>query len=822
MIPMVDFSRKQRDTFLSGLIVVATFTAYWSVSRNGFVIYDDNIYVYENAHVREGLTFEGLAWAMTSTDHANWHPVTWMSHMLDGSLFGAHPDAAGFHHMTNVVVHVVNALLVFCLCRCMLGSSGLSAFVAACFALHPVHVESVAWIAERKDVLSTFFWLLCILAYLKYARWYERTKNANKVTTQRQWYWISFGCLVLGLMSKPMLVTTPFLLLLLDYWPLRRIVLPGKSTTSDKKNVHRLESRLESEVVSSGVGRRDEPREAGGRSWRELVFEKIPMFAMVLLSCMLTYFAQQKGGAVATTALMHRVANVAVAYVRYVGKTFWPQDLAVLYPYRVGMWQALHVTGAVTVLLVITVIVFWLRRRRYLAVGWLWFLGTLVPVIGLVQVGRHSIADRYLYMPMTGLLIMLAWGIAELVNHRPQLKWPSLAVALSLLATCWFLTFRQVSYWRDSKTLFSHALDVTEGNSVIHVNLGKVLQDTGDLDAAIGHFHQAIKIVPDAMEAHNNLGVALHASRKYAESIEAFQRALAIQKNDALILKNMGLVLVANGQIDVAVDYFRKSLGINEQNKEVFRQLGMALGTLGRHDEAIMHCRRAAQLYPADASLHNLLGTSLHQAGQFREAMQVYQQALRLDPELGDAYINLSELLAVTDEPLRAVEMVNQALKRQPGSLPLLKHLGSLLRRQKSYDKAILVYRRILNIEPDDADSHNQLGNIFAAKNKINKAAKHYRVAIGLQPKLASPRYNLALMLQRSGQTGQAVEQYRKVLKLDPSLAEVHNNLAVALEQLNDLDGALRHFRRSVELNPEHPTAGQHVRRLNAQRKNSN
>jgi tetratricopeptide (TPR) repeat protein len=521
------------------------------VYEYGFIRLDDFGYVMENDVVRGGLTWESFRWAFQALEMTNWHPVTWLSHMLDCQIFG--PGEPGWHHVTNVVIHAVSALLVFLLLQQMTGAFWRSAFVAAIFALHPTHVESVAWISERKDVLSTFFWLAQISAYVRYAK-----------TARREWLGLSLVLLALGLMAKPMLVTAPFLLLLLDYWPLNRL---GGSTES-----------------------------GGVRVLRGLILEKLPFFALAFLSMGATCFAQAEGGALSSLPLQHRVANALVAYLRYLGKTLWPEKLAVIYPNHVGMWGLTQVLGAALVLFAVSAAVVVFRRRRYLTVGWLWYLGTLVPVIGLVQVGDQAMADRYLYMPMTGLLIMLAWGAADLCRERKTLETLTIAAALGSILACVWATPRQVAYWRDSEVLFTHALEVTEDNATVHHLLGQALNRRGRHDEAMEQFRLALQISPASAKSHNSLATAFIRAGRADEAVEHLQEAVRLEPELSEAHYNLGGLLVQQRQLEAAEAQFRRVIELAPDDAGAHLALGQVLEVQGRSADAAFHRKRADEI----------------------------------------------------------------------------------------------------------------------------------------------------------------------------------------------------------------------------------
>jgi tetratricopeptide (TPR) repeat protein len=491
-------------------LVVLTMVAFSAVVSLGFVNYDDNLYVTDNAHVLGGLNSQSLAWALTSTHASNWHPVTWVSHMIDVQLFGV--DAAG-HHLTSLLIHTANVLLLFWLLVRMTGALWRPAFVAALFAIHPLHVESVAWIAERKDVLSTLFWLLTTAAWL---HWLASRTLAR--------YVLVLALFALGLMAKPMLVTLPFTLLLLDYWPLERAtVLP-------------------------------------------LWTEKLPLFALSAASSVVTVIAQHAGGAVKnllTVSFVARVANAAVAYVWYLGKSVWPASLAVFYPHP-GYWSGSLVVGSVLVLCGVTALALLLARRApYLLFGWLWYLGTLVPVIGLVQVGSQATADRYTYVPLIGVFVALAWGLSALVAARPAARNAMAAFAVIALLALLLVTRAQVRVFSDSVSLFENALAVTHDNIVAENNLGNALRDRGEVDAAIAHYEEALLVRPDFFDARENLGLVLERLGRHDEAIAHLQQGVKIKPGLASAHHNLGIALANVHRVPEAIAEFEQAVRLD-------------------------------------------------------------------------------------------------------------------------------------------------------------------------------------------------------------------------------------------------------------------
>ena len=563
-------------------LVVATLSVYMRAGGNGFVNYDDNRYVTANPHVATGITPGNVGWAFTTTTASNWHPLTWLSHMTDCQLYGLNPR---WHHLTSVALHALNAVLLFLLLARMTHAPWRSAFVAALFALHPLHVESVAWVAERKDVLSTLFFLLTLLVY---ARYVERPGPARYVPV--------FCLYALGLMAKPMLVTLPCVLLLLDYWPLGRYrtanparpVLPGDGDSRGKL------------VNGSSVGR--------------LVLEKVPLFLLAAASGMITVYAQKSGEALASLEVVPyglRISNAFVAYVAYIGKMFWPAGLSVIYPLPPGvpLWQ---VAGAVLLLSGISILAILLRGSApFLLVGWLWYLGTLVPVIGLVQVGIQAFADRYSYIPLIGLFMCIAWAVPEAASAGRRQRALLAASAALVLVVFAATTWRQTGFWKDSRKLFTHALAVTSGNYMAHLNLGTALAEQGNLAEAMDHYDAALRINPNLAIAHFNLGNGLLAQGRRAEAVSQYRAALRINPSYASAHYNLGVVMAGEGMSAEAIEHFSEAVRSKPDFAKAHVAWGLALSREGRLAEAVSHYYEALRLKPDDAEARKNLEYAL-------------------------------------------------------------------------------------------------------------------------------------------------------------------------------------------------------------------
>jgi protein O-mannosyl-transferase len=574
--------------FICLFLVALALITFWPATRYDFVNYDDSDYFTANPYVLSGLTSANSVWAFTTGHASNWHPLTWLSLMLDADLFGKNPAGP---HFTNLVFHASNTALLFLLFWKLTAAVWRSAFVAALFALHPLHVESVAWIAERKDVLSTFFALLALLSYAHYAK-----ENC------RRSFGFALAFFALGLMAKPMLVTLPFVMLLLDWWPLQRISNPGFQTSN----------------------------------LRRLIFEKTPFFLLTIISCVITFVVQQKGGAVAALAkisLAERIENAFVSYARYLGKTFWPHALASPYPHP-GHWEmSLVIFSAALVIGLSAIAVLFARRFPFVFTGWFWFVGTLIPVIGLVQVGNQAMADRYTYLPLIGIFIIFACGLNELcVNWRlPRLAAAFLAAIILFAAS--LQTRSQLAYWQNSGTLFRHTLAVTENNFVAWTDLGTYLSSQGQLPEAMDCFQKSLQINPDSADTLYNFGNALTRLGRLDEAMNNYRRALAIDPDRADALANLGFALSAKKQFTDAVSCFEQALKLDPDSAAAHNNLATALFTEHRFGDAAQHYRAAIRLAPDNPQIYANLGDTLVRLGQPAEAVQNYETVLRLNPD---------------------------------------------------------------------------------------------------------------------------------------------------------------------------------------------
>jgi protein O-mannosyl-transferase len=699
-----------------GFLLLAVVLVFGQTVGYDFVNYDDHDYVYENPHLARGLGAEEIHWAFTTNQCNNWHPLTWFSYFVDYQLYGPKPWG---YHLTNVLLHVATAILLFLILWRLTGDFWPSAFVAAVFAVHPLRAESVAWVSERKDVLSGLFFMLTLGAYLVYAR------RAFSLVR----YSLVAVLFALGLMAKPMLVTLPFVLLLLDYWPLGRMAM----------------------------------------GWR-LVVEKLPLLALSAASCVATSLAQSDAmvqfGAVPLSA---RLGNALVSYAAYLGQLFRPVGLAAFYPHSAGYLPIWQVAGASLLLAGICVaVVVWRRSCPYAFVGWCWYLGMLVPVIGLVQVGSQAMADRYTYLPQIGLVIGLAWGAKRALGPWPHRGWLCGVASALVLVVLMGCAYRQTSFWFDSETLWNRAIDCTHENAVAHYNLGNALADRGRVDEAIAHCRKALKIKPGYTEAHNNLGVFLFRV----------------------------------GRVDEAIAHCRKALEIKPDYADPHCNLAMILTDLGRFDEAVAHCRQALESKPDFAEAYNNLGLALAGRGRVEEAIRQYEKALEVKPDFADPHCNLALILINLGRFDEAVAHCRQALESKPNFAEAYDNLGLALAAQGRVEEAIRQYEKALEIKPDFADAHNSFGVALAGRGRLEEAIAHFQAAAKIKPDYAEAHNNLANALANCGQIDEAIVQYQRALEVKPDYTNAHNNLGIVQSRREGILKDLTQRRESLRSRP--------------------
>ncbi len=680
---MVDEKNRHRNLAVCVGLAVLTLIAFWQAIHAQFVAFDDGLYVTRNPHLQ--LSPANITWAFTSSYAGNWHPLTWLSHMVDVQLFGLNPKG---HHLTNLLLHVLNTILLYLFLARYTARLWPAAFVAALFAIHPLHVESVAWISERKDLLSTTF---CILTLWAYARYVHRVSQAPPSVTHSglalprfradasKTYLLALAFFALGLMSKPMLVTVPFLLLLLDFWPLNRF----RSSTPNQS------STAAADPTSQPV------------TWRSLVYEKIPFFGLALLVSTITFQVQEQGHAfLLQLPFTSRLANAFVSYAKYLGKTFWPTDLAVFYPHpdtrypQSSQWPLPFVLLTALALLAISLFVWWRRSRLpWVFTGWFWFIGTLVPVIGIVQVGTQAMADRYTYLPLVGIFIALVWSASELLTRVPAFRLPLVGLGCAALLICLPLTARQVGYWQDTSHLFEHALQVAPDNAPAHFHLGSIAGGNGRFDLASAHFQAAIKADPSYSDAYYSLGLLLEGIGKRQEAIELYRAGLSVAPWHSLL----------------------------------HNRLGMAYWAAGQRNDALEQCAEAVRLSPELADAHYNLGMMFYAMGNSEQAAKHLLQAVRLNPEDAESLNRLAWLLATSpNDSLRngsdAVKLAQRACdKDQAGQLRYRVTLAAAYAEAGRFDQAISTSENILNL----AQQQGQTNLVASIESKLSLYRAH-------------------------------------------------------------------------------------------------
>ncbi len=780
------------------LLAAVTFGVYADVRHHEFLNYDDGEYVTENPAVRAGLTPSSVVWALTSIHSATWHPLTGLSHMLDCELFGLD---AGAHLAVNVVLHVAAVLVLLATLHTATGELLPSAFVAALFALHPLHVESVAWVSERKDVLSGLLWMLTMWCYVRYARRPSRSR-----------YLLVAVAFTTGLLAKPMLVTLPFVLLLLDLWPLGRLATDGGGARADAPSAARPTRRRGAGSRASAPARDVVSPRRGASAARPavvpsrlgtLVIEKVPLLVLAAAMSAITYVVQSRAGAIASFAsvpLADRLANAVVSYVWYLAKTLWPTGLAVFYPLHlpIPLWQVL---GALVVLVGISLLAARnVGRHPYLLVGWAWYLGTLVPVIGIVRAGEQARADRFTYLPLIGIFLMIAWGIPALLagwrHRRPALAAGAAAASVALAIASWF----QVRYWRNSSTLFRHALAVTDGNYVAHNNLAVALDRSGDADEAMRHYAAALALKPDYARAHVNVGQALAARGDAAAAAAHYAQALEIDPASAMAHYDLGLLLAGEGKLDDAIRHYRAAIRSDPGYAKAYNNLGWALAEEGKVDAAVAEYRQALRRDPAMAAAHNNLGVALERLGRPGEAVEQYAAAVRLIPDDAKARFNYAGALGDAGRGDEAIAQYREAARLAP-ELPQARYaLGAALAARGRAREAIAEYRAALRSKADWPEVERDLAWLLATADEPGLREPREAVALaesaergtaGKDPEVLRVLAAAYAAADRFGDATQAAERALELAR--------RGNRATLVE---DLEARLRAYRQAEHVTP--------------------
>jgi Flp pilus assembly protein TadD len=789
----LDLLLEGNATFISILLFVLVAWVFLPSLHNGFVSLDDPLYLEARAPVQSGLSLENIRWAFTNVDAGFWQPLTWLSVMLDCELFGLRP---GGHHLTSLLLHAANAVLVFLVFQRMTRATWRSAMVAALFALHPLHVETVAWVADRKDVLCVFFWMLSMLMYVGYVQRSgsgngksEGPGNPGRAPITSVHYWLAllfFGC---ALMSKTMAVTVPFILVLMDWWPLRR---------------------LETVTLTT------QPAIAARRS--TLLLEKLPFLAAGFVCGLVTVHSQRAMGALPATSelpVTARISNALLSYGHYLGQTFWPAGLSADYPHS-RSFAGWHVAGALLLGLTVTALVVGeARRRPYLAFGWSWYVVTLLPVVGLIQIGGHARADRYTYLPLIGVFTLVTWSVSDLTKRWRYRAVLLPACALAVIFPCMALTRQQLGYWKSNDSLLRHVLLVAPDSALAHNNLGETLLRKGQLDEAIGHFREATRLAPDDPVAQCNLGIALDGRGRPAEAISHLRQAARLAPADAHPHYNLGVVLLRKGEVDEAIAELEEAVRLASGGAGAARALDPGAGRPGLPPQSTGASGKFPRVDSELAEAHCKLGVALGMKGRPDEAIAHLEEALRLNPGYADAYWNLGVELGREARLDEAIARFRRALEIQPDMPAACYDLGIALLRKGRVDEALVAFQNVTRVQPDNARAHNDLGTLLLQKGRVDEAIAHYERAIELEPDQANLLNNLAWVLATSPQASarngtRAVELAQKADQLsggkDPAIL---GTLAAAQAESGRFPEAVSTALRASELASARSNAAQ-------------
>jgi protein O-mannosyl-transferase len=753
--PQAGDIKDRRLLWIIPALILINLVIYAQARHFNFTHWDDPAYVSKNVEVSHGLTWHGFRWAFTTVHEANWHPLTWLSHMLDVQIFGM---ASGPHHLVNVFFHIANTLLLFWILFRMTAAAGRSAFVAGLFAAHPLHVESVAWVAERKDVLSAFFFFLTIAAYVEYVR--------RPDIYRRLLVGVLFA---FALMAKPMAITLPIILFLLDIWPLNRL----RFGTDHSKM----------------VGMR-------------LVREKAPLLILAAASGAATLWAQWHGGTVVKIdayPLTSRIGNALISYVAYIRDMFWPSGLSAFYPYSAQ--NALWIAACFFALAGMAFFAFRsFQRRPFVLVGWMWYLTTLVPVIGFIQVGAQARADRYAYLPLIGMFILIAWGIAEVLGRLPNSKIPIIASAVVVLGALTWTAHIQARCWTDGVALWEHALKAFPNSHLAHLNEGYELNERGETDKAVQHYEEALRLNPRFAEAHNALGVALAKKGRQKEAKEHFDQALRLKPDYSDARSNVGAA--SQGKTDQALANLAAAAKLNPDNAEVQFNLGMALVQKGKGVEAMPYLSEALRLKPEFVEARDWMGNAYTVQGKMEEAIVQFKEALRINPDFAEAHNDWGIALASQSKYKEAVDHYKEALRIKPDMAEAHNGLGNVYFYTNRLAEATAEFKEAIRIAPA-AGTHRNLGMLFAQQGKMNEAIAQYRQALRLDPEMLEARSSLGKALLMTGKVDEAIPELKHIILANPNYAEAHFDLGVAYMTKSAYDDAIASFNEALRLTPD-------------------
>ena len=795
---------KHKNILFIVLLVMITFGVYFRVTGFDFINFDDDNYVSKNMVVMKGISQEGLTYAfsITAEKRAYWHPLTWLSHMLDCQLFGL---KAGRHHLINLLLHIFNSALLFIVFHSMTRKFLQSTLIACLFALHPMSVDSVAWIAERKNVLSTLFWFLTMLTYVSYSK----KPGAGR-------FMLVMITFILGLLAKPMLVTLPFVLLLMDYWPLNRIRL-----------------------LSGTTGIQIFPQ----KSVPGIIVEKLPLLVFSLIAVFISSFSLKVLGEYINTfqrPMPIRIENAIVTYIKYIGKIIWPENLAIYYPFPFSIPEWKVITASIVLLALSSLVIIHIKSRPWFAVGWFWFLGTLFPVIGLVQGGLWpEMADRWAYIPQIGIFIMIAWPVSNLATERTVRGKITIVVAGIILFAMSAATWTQIGHWANSKTLFYHALSVTGKNSIVYRNLGQAYFLEQDYDSAIEYYQKALELHPESPEVHTNLGLSLSKKKDSKGAIRHYTAAIRLKPKDSNVYVLMGTFLRNEGNPHEGLKYLRKALSIEPNNVAARHELGMCLaetvgfkagenevlealkmgpgddaglyyvgafyGKHGKQDKAKNYLAKALKKNPGHPEANYNLGIIAVGENRTKDAEQHFLMTLTTNPKHIDAMNNLGLLYAKTSRPDKAMKQYEKALETDPQDTLVRLNLANAMLQKNQPSEAIGQFTKILEIDPSHQGARIGLTEVQRQVDIIDSGIEHTEIMLAVEPENPNLLLNMGDLYIDRGNLRKALEHYLKLYKLFPKHPGVLGKSATTYARLNDYENAVAFFKDIVTLTPDKP-----------------
>ena len=778
-----------REWIVCLFIVITVLAVYWQVGHHDFITYDDRAYVTDNPVVKSGLNLKSIKWAFTATHEHNWHPLTWLSHMLDCQIYGLNPRG---HHFTSILFHIVNSILLFLIFRRMTKAIWESAFVAILFAIHPLHVESVAWVAERKDVLSTFFWMLTMGAYMLYV------ENPN---VRR--YLLAVLLFALGLMAKPMLVTLPFVLFLLDYWPLNRLQAKQcavNNTLKEEAKTGKIsqKSKIKKTVSSHEAQKLNFQWAAISR----LIYEKIPFLLLSLISCILTVYAQQQLiQPLGAFPLSVRVGNALISYSHYLIHMIWPFKLALFYPHPItlSLWQVM--ASCIFLVAVSSLAIVTIQRFHYFAAGWFWYMGTLLPVIGIIQVATQAMDDRYTYIPLIGIFIVIAWGTGDIMQ-RWKYKYKQVMLALAggiIVSILLITTWMQAGYWKNSVTLYQHALNVTTKNDLMHYNMGVVLFEQGEITEAIDHYTAAIAIDPYYVDAHLNLGDAWNKRGESDKAREHYAMVLNIEPQHLKAHLRLGNNFFEENKIEEAITHFSNAVKLDSGSAYGHIRLGDAFAASGQWDNAVKCYLEALAIEPDNASIYYNLGNVYYKSGNVEEAVEYYSKALIISPSLKEGHNNLGNALMRSGRIKEAIDHFRESLRIDPDFDVASINLKKALLVLQEIDASIINSENGLKIEPQNPKLYYNLGNSYFMKGDFDNAIKHFKNALSIDPNLVRALNNLSIIYMKMSRYGEAIEEFKKLVQRQPDFAEHYYNMACMYALQNKVEESIDWLRDSIK-----------------------